>query len=42
MSKVRYEVELYKLYEVMASCQFKEDADFCPVLVKINNNDILA
>ena len=41
LSKVMYEVELHKLYEVMASCQFKEDSDFCPVMVKINHSDII-
>ena len=37
-----YDVELFKLYEVMASSQYTEDSDFCPVMVKINNEDIIA
>ena len=42
LAKVMYEVELHKLYEVMASCQFTEDSNFCPVMVQINNKDIIA
>lgn len=41
MSKVMYQVPLYKLYKVVASCQFEEDAEFCPVLVKIIDETIL-
>ena len=41
LSKVMYQVELHKLYEVMASCQFKEDSMFCPVMVQINHQDII-
>ena len=37
-----YDVELHKLYEVMASSQYTEDSDFCPVMVKISNEDIIA
>ena len=35
MKKAMYSVPLEKLYKVMASCQYNEDADYCPVLVKI-------
>ena len=35
MNKVMYSVPLNKLYQVMASCQYNEDSEFCPVLVKI-------
>ena len=31
---------LNKLYEVLASCQYMEGADFCPVLVKIIDDKI--
>lgn len=41
MKKVMYSVPLNKLYEVLASCQFNENADFCPVLVKIVDYKIL-
>ena len=41
LSKVLYQVELHKLYEVMASCQYKEDSPFCPVMVVINHKDII-
>ena len=33
MKQVMYSVPLDKLYRVMASCQFAEDSDFCPVLL---------
>ena len=42
LSQVMYDVELFKLYEVMASSQYTEDSEFCPVMVKINNEDIIA
>ena len=35
MKKVMYYVPLDKLYKVIASCQYTENSDFCPVLVKI-------
>ena len=41
MNKVMYSVPLNKLYQVMASCQYNEDSEFCPVLVKIVDEDIL-
>ena len=36
-----YSVPLDKLYEVMASCQFSENSDFCPVLLKIKDEKVL-
>ena len=41
MRKVMYEVPLNKLYKVIASCLYEEDAKFCPVLVKIIDKVIL-
>ena len=41
MRKVMYEVPLSKLYKVVASCQYEEDAKYCPVLVKIIDEFIL-
>ena len=41
MRKVSYHVPLSKLYEVVASCLYEEGAKFCPILIKINNKDIL-
>ena len=41
MKRVMYSVPLNKLYKIMASCQFSDDADFCPVLVKIVDKTIL-
>ena len=41
MRKVMYQVPLNKLYKVIASCQYEEGADFCPVLVKIVDKYIL-
>ena len=35
-----YSVPLNKLYEVVASCQYSEGADFCPVLVKVIDDKI--
>ena len=37
-----YQVPLSRLYQIMASCQYDEGAKFCPVLVKINDDDIQA
>ena len=42
MNKVQYKVPLNELYEVMASCQFKENADFSPVLLRIVDDEIRA
>ena len=36
-----FQVPLYELYEVMASCQYHENATFCPVLLRINDRKIL-
>jgi len=41
MEKVMYSVPLNKLYKVVASCQYNENSDFCPVLVKIINETVL-
>ena len=41
MKKVMYQIPLRKLYQVVASCQYEEESDFCPVLVKINDETIL-
>ena len=41
MRKVMYQVPLNKLYKVIASCQYEEEAKFCPVLVKIVDKYIL-
>ena len=40
MRYVEYAVPLKKLYKVVASCLFEEGAKFCPVLIKIENEDI--
>ena len=40
MKKVMYSVPLNKLYKIMASCQFNEDALYCPVLVEIVDETI--
>ena len=42
MSSVQYKVPLDELYVVMASCQFKENADFSPVLLRIVDDEIRA
>ena len=41
MDKVMYEIPLEKLYKVIASCQYEEGSDFCPVLVKIIDPKIM-
>lgn len=41
MDKIAYHVPLEKLYEIVACCQFEEGAKFCPVLIKINDEDII-
>ena len=41
MDKVMYEIPLEKLYRVIASCQYEEGSDFCPVLVKIMSPEIV-
>ena len=35
-----YEVPLDDLYEVVASCQYNSDGEFCPVLLKIIDKSI--
>lgn len=38
MHKVMYQVPLNQLYEVVASCNYDERSDFCPVLIRIRNS----
>ena len=40
MLKIGYAVPLKKLYKVVASCLYEEGANFCPVLIRIMNEDI--
>ena len=40
MKGVMYSVPLNKLYKVVASCNFNENAPFCPVLVQIMDSKI--
>ena len=35
-----YSVPLDKLYKILASCQFRQDAEFCPVLIQIMDEQI--
>ena len=42
MDKIAYHVPLEKLYEIVACCQFEEGSKFCPVLIKINEAQIIA
>ena len=39
--KVLYKVPLDKLYKVLFSCLYEENAEFCPVIVKIIDDYIL-
>ena len=41
MQNIQYKVPLKKLYKVLASCQYNEKGDFCPVLVEIKDPTIL-
>ena len=41
MRHVMYTVPLSELYKVLASCNFNEQNEFCPVLVKIVDEQIL-
>jgi len=40
MNAVMYSVPLDKLYEVMFSCQYNEDSEYCPIILKIIDDDI--
>ena len=40
MDKVMFSVPLNKLYKVIGSCNYNEDAEFCPVLVEIIDEKI--
>ena len=42
MRSVMNQAPLKKLYKVIASCNYNEDANFCPVLVQIIDKIILA
>ena len=35
MKMCMYSVPLDSLYKILASCQYRQDAEFCPVLVQI-------
>ena len=35
MKMCMYSVPLDSLYRILASCQYRQDAEFCPVLVQI-------
>ena len=41
MRNVMYSVPLKKLYKVVASCNYNEKADFCPVLLEVMDRTIL-
>ena len=41
MRNVMYSVPLKKLYKVVASCNYNEKADFCPVLLEVIDKTIL-
>ena len=41
MQKVMYSVPLDKLYKVIASCQYNDNGEFCPVLCKIIDPTVL-
>ena len=41
MRNVMYSVPLNKLYKVVASCNYNEKADFCPVLLEVKDKSIL-
>ena len=41
MKKVMYSVPLDKLYKVIASCQYNDHGEFCPVLCKIIDPTVL-
>ena len=42
MRSVMYTVPLSELYKVVASCNYNEENEFCPVLVRIVDKQILA
>ena len=41
MKEVMFSVPLSKLYKVIGSCNYNEDALFCPVLVEIIDPEVL-
>ena len=36
-----FRVPLNKLYELVGSCQYNEESDFCPVLVKVQDKKVI-
>ena len=40
LREVMFKVPLNKLYELVASCQYNEESDFCPVLVRVVNEKV--
>lgn len=40
LKEVMFKVPLDKLYELVASCQYKEESDFCPVLVRVVDKNV--
>ena len=41
MNQVMYKVPLDELYTIISSCNYNEESDFCPVLIKIENHKII-
>ena len=41
MKQVSYLVPIKDLYEVVASCNFSTELDFCPVILRINDENII-
>ena len=41
MKEVMFKIPLTKLYKLEASCQYNEDSNFCPVLVRITDKQVL-
>ena len=41
LKKVMFKVPLDKLYKLIASCQYNDESDFCPVLVKIVDQKVI-
>ena len=42
MKQVSYEVPVKQLYEVVASCNFSTELEFCPVITRIRDDGIIA
>ena len=41
MKQVSYLVPIKELYEVVASCNFSTELEFCPVILRINDENII-